>query len=88
MNRKHRRAFARAHGLKLTHRLPAQVCVLYVPNHGYVAGFIQPTFRIVEDVEQATPYIDDEASTIALAFREMTGLRVEIRPYHCPHVPH
>ena len=95
MNRAYRRASARQSAKhttepsayrKLTHRLPPQVCVLYVPDRGYVAGLVPQTFRIVEDVAQATPYIDDEASTVALAFREMTGLRVAIRPYRCSHV--
>lgn len=90
MNRAYRRAIARrtrdnARHTKQSHRLQPQVCVLYVPDRGYVAGFIPATFRIVRDVEGATPFIDDEATTIALAFRETTGLRVTIRPYYCPH---
>lgn len=89
MNRQYRRAMARKHRRsppeKPTHRLPSQVCVLYVPERGYVAGFLPQTFRIVEDAALATPFIDDEASTVALAFREVTGLRVAIRPYPCQH---
>ena len=90
MNRQYRRAMARKRhkhvsDQKQSYRLPPQVCVLYLPDHGYLAGIIPQTLRIVEDVAQATPYIDDEASTMALAFREMTGLRVTIRPYRCQH---
>ncbi len=96
MNRAQRRALARLtkHRLtqatreKRTHRLAPEVCVLHVPGRGYVAGFLPSTFRVVSDISEATPYIDDEATSAALAFHEMTGLRVAIRPYLCPHRAH
>jgi len=95
MNRTERRAAARTHSRrairarheKQSHRLPPQVCTLYVPEaRGYVAAFWPNGFRVVEIAELARLYIEDDATSAALAFRELTGLRVAIRPYYCPHV--
>lgn len=95
MNRTERRALARvyrhrevrAQFQKQSHRLPPQVCTLYVPEaHGYVADFSPTAFRVVEFAELAKQYIEDDASSAAITFREITGLRVAIRPCYCPHV--
>lgn len=95
MNRTERRALARTHRRRVTrdrhdkqsHRLPPQVCTLYVPEaRGYVADFSPTSFLVVEIADLARLYIEDEATSAALAFKELTGLRVAIRPYYCPHV--
>jgi len=93
MNRTQRRALARiesrtpeARNEKQSHRLTPQVCTLWVPDAGgYLAEFSAKSFRVVEVAELARLYVEDEATSAALAFREMTGLRVAIRPYHCHH---
>jgi hypothetical protein len=87
MNRTQRRANARirrpeSQG-KQSHRLAPQVCTLYVPQAaGYVTEFSPTGFRVVEFAELARLYTEDEASSAALAFREVTGLRVAIRPFY------
>jgi hypothetical protein len=95
MNRTERRAIERIHrrrakrGRRDTHRMPPQICTLYVPAAGgYLADFGPTSFRVVEDAELARLYVEDEASSAALTFREVTGLRVAIRPYYCPHAAH
>lgn len=91
MNRTARRATARIHRLrapavrheKQSHRLAPQVCTLYVPEaRGYVAEFSASGFRVVEIADLARQYVEDEATSAALTFRELTGLRVAIRPYY------
>jgi hypothetical protein len=95
MNRTERRAIARAHRRRLargrhvkhSYRLPPQVCTLFVPEAGgYLADFSPTGFRVVEFAQLAKLYVDDEATSAALTFRELTGLRVAIRPYYGPHV--
>lgn len=89
MNRRERRAARRVHRRQVparfqrqSHRLPPQVCTLYVPDAGgYVTDFSASGFRVVESAALAKLYIDDEATSAALAFRELTGLRVAVRPY-------
>lgn len=88
MNRSHRRALARTRRPdrqdKQSHRLTPQVCTLYVPQmQGYVSDFSPSGFRVIEFPELARLYTEDEASSAALAFRDVTGLRVAIRPFHC-----
>ena len=92
MNRKERRAIERAPRSgtscreKQSHRLTPQVCTLYVPEaRGYVAEFSATSFRVVDIAELAKLYIEDEATNAALTFRLVTGLRVAIRRYYCPH---
>ena len=93
MNRASRRALARIkkhpvtrellNETKRTRRIPAQVCVLFVPEaHGYIVGFGPNGFRVIELAELARYYDEDEASSAAIAFREITGLRVVIRPVY------
>jgi hypothetical protein len=93
MNRTHRRALARAQRHPITReslssakrwrRIPAQVCALWVPDaHGYVEYFSPHGFRVIELAELARHYDEDEACSAALAFREVTGLRVAIRPVY------
>jgi hypothetical protein len=88
MNRKNRRALPRVHHGKLTHRLPTQACVLYVPHCGYVADFAPGRIQFFELPELAKVYSEDEASTAALTLRELTGLRVAIRPFYSHYRAH
>ncbi len=68
---------------KLSHKLPAQVCALWVPSmHGYLVEFSSNSFRAIENAELARHYNENEASSAALAFREITGLLVVIRPVY------
>lgn len=87
MNRKHRRALARiAHRhadgpMKPSYRLAPQRCLLWVPEAcGYVESFSQAGFRVVEEPARAQIYVEDDATSAALRFHEITGLRVAIRP--------
>ena len=74
---------------KQSHRLTPQACVLWVPvMRGYLESFSPNGFRVVEVPGLARLYNEDEATTAALAFREVTGLRVAIRPYYCPNCAH
>lgn len=89
MNRKERRAVEcenrrnTERETKQSHKLPHEVCTLYVPSaRGYVAEFTDTSFRVVESIEFARLYVDDDASGAALTFRERTGLRVSVRPFH------
>lgn len=89
MNRQQRRAMARGkhpgleRRLKQSHRLPAERCALYVPEAGsYVADFSANRLSLVESIDLARPYTDDAATTAALSFRQVTGLRVAVRPLH------
>lgn len=80
MNRQMRRALERA--AKKTHKLPSQTCVLWVPSAGgYVEGYGPDGFRLVDRAELAQRYCDDHASSAALTFFELHGLRAEVRPY-------
>lgn len=73
---------------KLTHRLTPQVCALWVPEaKGYLSEFGPHGFRVVEFAELAKHYTEDEASSAALAFREVTGLRVAVRPVYAHRAP-
>ena len=93
MHRTQRRALARTrqHPItrellceaKRTHRLHAQACALWVPAaQGYIEHFSPSGFRVIELVELARLYYDDEASSAAIAFREITGLQVVVRPVY------
>ena len=80
MNRQQRRALERA--AKKTHKLPSQLCVLWVPSAcGYVERYGADGFRLVDRAELAQHYCDDHASSAALTFFELFGLRAEVRPY-------
>jgi hypothetical protein len=71
---------------KHSHRLTPQRCALWVPAYGgYIESFTRTGYRVVDYPELARVYEEDEATTAALAFREMTGLRVAIRPVYCQH---
>lgn len=84
MNSKHRRAIARTERLssvRQTHKIPPQCCALWVPAaQGYVQHFSTHGFRVIELACLARHYAEDEASSAALAFREVIGLRVVVRP--------
>lgn len=80
INRQKRRAMERA--AKKTHTLPSQTCVLWVPSaRGYVERYGPDGFRLVDRAELAQHYCDDHASSAALTFSELHGVRVEVRPY-------
>ncbi len=69
--------------LKHSHRLTPQACVLYVPAmRGYLEHFSATGFRTVELPDLARHYTEDEVSSAALSFRELTGLQVAVRPYY------
>lgn len=93
MNRLQRRALKRAEQrpladdlvsvVKNTHKLPTQVCALWVPvAQGYVRHFSTHGFGVIELASLARHYLEDEASSAAAAFRKITGLRVVVRPVH------
>ncbi len=93
MNRSQRRVVARTRQHPITRellnetkhsrKLPAQVCALFVPDaRGYVVSFCPHGFQVVEFAQLARHYDEDEACSAAIAFREVTGLRVEIRPVY------
>lgn len=85
MNRAQRRALARRHGsvTRESRRLTPQLCTLWVPDaRGYLAEFCPHSFRAVPFAELARHYLEDEATSAALAFQEVTGLRVVVRPYY------
>lgn len=85
MNRAQRRALARRQGsvTRESHKLTPQLCTLWVPDaRGYLAEFCPHSFRAVPFAELARHYLDDEATSAALAFQEVTGLRVVVRPYY------
>lgn len=93
MNRKQRRALenirqnliARNRELKLTHKIAPQTCVLWVPElKGYIAEFCPHGCSVVEHSTIAKHYDEDEAASAALAFREVTRMRVVVRPFY-PH---
>lgn len=96
MNRMQRRALARIESrapitaqIKQSHRLSPQVCALWVPDFkGYLANFSPTAFRVVDCAELAAHYVEDEATSAALAFREITGLHVAIRTYHGSNIQH
>jgi hypothetical protein len=99
VNRTCRRAAARARqpsitrGLlgqvKRSHKLPGRTCSLWVPSvRGYLIDFSPSGFRAIECADLARHYSENEASRAAAAFREVTGLRVVIRPVYLPQVAH
>lgn len=87
MNRKHRRALTRNSRItRASHRLAPQACTLWVPaEQGYLVGFSPRGFHVADCAELAKIYYEDEATSAALAFREITGLRVAVRPFYCKH---
>ena len=67
---------------KKTHKLQSQTCVLWVSSsRGYVEHYGAEGFRLVDRAELAQHYCDDHASSAALMFFELFGLRAEVRPY-------
>lgn len=90
MNRAYRRALARLeHRIirerheKHSYKLLPQRCALWVPDMGgYLVEFSPCSFRVVNFAELARHYGEDEAASAALTFREITGLRVAVRPVY------
>jgi hypothetical protein len=83
MNRAFRRLQARAG--KNARPLTPQTCVLWIPAaKGFLGDFSPGGFRVVETSDLARHYRDEEASRIAIAFRQATGLVAAVRGY----VPH
>ncbi len=69
---------------KFPHRLASQACVLFVPMlRSYVTEFSGSDLRFTELPELARIYADDEVTSVASRFRELTGCRVEVRPFLC-----
>ena len=92
MNRFQRRAVAKASkhanaapdalGEKSSRRLAPQACVLYAPAlRSYVAEFSGNRFLLVDLPEMAQIFAEDEASGAAIAFREISGQQVAVRPF-------
>lgn len=70
---------------KRTHRLADEVCTLYLPQAAaYLLRFWSTGFKTTDAVECAARFVGDDATAAALAFRELTGLRVAIRSYRGP----
>ncbi|HSV70290.1 MAG TPA: hypothetical protein VLI72_09265 [Methylibium sp.] len=72
------------HHAKQTHKLPPQQCVLWLPERRAYLCRIDPTHAVFETVttpQHAWQLADEEAEAVGLVFREMTGLRVALRPY-------
>ena len=70
---------------KQSHKLPPEVCALYVPDvRGYISKFSASGFRVVALIELADRFVDDDATNAARRFLEMTGLRVVVRSAHAP----
>lgn len=93
MNRTQRRVIARASrrlsdGTKnRSYHLQPQRCTLWVAEvRGYVESFSATGYRVVASPELAHVYIEDEATSAAMTFQEITGLRVAIRPAHAFHM--
>lgn len=73
------------HREKLSHKLEKQPCVLWVPDmRGYVVAFSPIALNVSETAALAHHYTEDEVSSAAMTFREITGLRVAVRPYYQP----
>ncbi|GAB4565664.1 MAG: hypothetical protein Tsb007_37160 [Rhizobacter sp.] len=72
---------------KQTHKLPPQQCVLWLPErHAYLLR-VDPSkaeFETVTAPQHAWQLEDDDAEALGLAFRELTGLRVALRPFYAP----
>jgi hypothetical protein len=84
MNRQLRRALER--DAKKTHKLPEQACVLWIPeDRAYVQSFGPNGYRAVESIALATVYCDDHASTVAIRFQELFGVRVVVRAHAIAH---
>ena len=84
MNREYRRAHERETRKTARHsyKLPPQICALWIPEaRGYLTEFSPSGFHVIEYAELAKHYTEDEASSAALAFHDITGLRVAVRPY-------
>ncbi|MCW2573568.1 MAG: hypothetical protein JWO88_3626 [Frankiales bacterium] len=86
MNRIYRRAIARTKRRTVAphKKIPAQRCALWIPAAcGYVAEF-SPTggFLTVEYAELAQHFDENAAARTALVFRQVTGLRVAVRPVY------
>ena len=77
MNTKQRNA------AKLTHRMPPQTSVLWIPEAGaYLSGFSPKGYSLIDRPELAQHYEEDRASIAALNFRKVTGLQAAVRPYY------
>ena len=69
---------------KATHKLPPQQCVLYLPDRRAYLVRVDPrsaAFETVTTPHQACQLEDEQAEALGLSFRELTGLRVALRPY-------
>lgn len=72
---------------KQTHKLPSQLCVLWLPQRSAYLRHIDlstAAFETVAHPHAAWQLEDEEAEAQGLAFRELTGLRVALRPFVAP----
>lgn len=72
---------------KQTHKLPSQLCVLWLPERNAYLRRIDPgtaAFEVVAAPQAALRLEDEAAEAQGLAFRELTGLRVALRPFVAP----
>lgn len=96
MNRKHRRALERNHAEtrhfrlhdtradrpKHSHRLAPQICMLFVPQCGYLVSFSSQDIEAAKYPEDATKFDEDRVCSVATAFIATTGLKAYVRPWY------
>lgn len=70
---------------KASRPLKPQTCVLWIPAaNGFLSWFMRKEFQVVGCSNLAVHYGDEEASRMAVVFRQATGLVASVRAY----VPH
>lgn len=80
MNRRERRAIERA--AKKTHKLEAQLCVVWIADAiGYFETFTPSGFIVVEQAADAALFCEHAASSVALQIRDRFKVRAQVRPY-------
>lgn len=84
MSRATRRKLARKYD-KASRPLKPQTCVLWIPAaNGFLSWFMRKEFQVVGCSNLAAHYSDEQASRMAVVFRQATGLAAFVRAY----VPH
>lgn len=70
---------------KASRPLKPQTCVLWIPAaNGFLSWFMRKEFQVVGCSNLAAHYRDEEASRMAVVFREAIGIAAEVRVY----IPH
>lgn len=68
---------------KQTHKLPPQICVVWVPEiRGYAANLGPEILQVVSEPSLAYLLTETEAEELAIELRERLGLRAAIRPFY------